>query len=97
MDPATIVAVGGMVGKALVTLGASANVMQYWKLVEAQLPAAVNIAEDVASFIVDRVYPVIKMAKERRDPTDEEWTALNESLVRNLGRLNALASQTARV
>lgn len=87
MDPATLTAVCGFVSTALAAVNASDRVLSYWRLVQAGLPVAVSLAEDGYRLLFDRIMPVVQMIRENRNPTQEEWDALDNHVISLLARL----------
>lgn len=54
-----------------------------------QLPALVANGSDIVNFVQSQFALVRTMINENRDPTDAEWTALNDTMASELARLNA--------
>jgi hypothetical protein len=97
MDPATIATVVGVIGNGLTAIGASETVLKYWTLVSKAIPHAIPAAEDAYAFIVKQAYPAMQMVMQQREPTQDEWNALDDHLISTLDRLNAQASDSAKV
>lgn len=91
MDPATLATIVGFVNAGLTAFHASENVLRYWRIVAAGLPLAVELTTDGYRLLVERIRPIMDMAQSGRDPTPEEWTALDDHVADLLAQLHAEA------
>jgi ABC-type iron transport system FetAB permease component len=93
MDPASIASIIGFVNTGLVAFKASDQIMRYWQLVSAGLPLGITIAEDAYKFTIDRILPIMDMIKNNREPTADEWHALDNDIISLMAKLHEQASK----
>ena len=71
------------------------GVQDFISTLTAQLPDLEAAGTDMSAFISGELSRVKAMIAENRDPTQEEWDALNATVASELARLNAQAAPGA--
>jgi hypothetical protein len=73
--------------------GIQAGVKSFVSSLTAQLPDLFQSGADVSAFVAGELSRVKTMIAENRDPTQEEWDALNATVANELAYLNAQAAK----
>jgi hypothetical protein len=55
----------------------------------ARIPELINAGTDISAFVAGELSRVKTMIAEGRDPTQEEWQAMNAAVAAELAQLNA--------